>query len=166
MIVFDSSTIILLAKTDILELFISNFSGKVLIPEKVKLEVYIEGREETPLIVKLIKDKKIEVIRAKNSAQIKKLIEDFNIDAGEAEVLTLAIQEGASIIATDDRNAIRACKILKLDFVTATAILIRAFEKDLIGRDEALIKLQKLQSIGRYNSTIIKDATKQIKGGV
>ncbi len=161
MIVFDSSTLILLAKTDLLELFVLDFRGKVLIPLKVKAEVCIEKREETPLIVKLIKDKKIEVFEAKNSRQIKKFMDDFNIDAGEAEALTLAVQEGAGIVATDDRNAIRACKLLKLDFVSAIAVLIRAFEKNLIDRDEAVVKLQKLESIGRYSRTITEDAIKK-----
>ena len=164
MIIFDSSTLILLAKTDLLELFVLDFRGKVFIPPKVKTEACIEKREETPLIVTLIKDKRIEVLEAKNSRQIKKFMDDFNIDAGEAEALTLAIQEGAGIVATDDRNAIRACKILKLDFVSAIAVLIRAFEKNLIDREEAVVKLQKLASIGRYGRTIIEDATKKIKG--
>lgn len=166
MIVFDSSTLILLAKIDMLELFISNFHGRVLIPEKVKVEVCAKNSEGASLIVKLIEEKKIYVLKAKNSGQIKKLMEDFNIDIGEAEALTLAIQEGVGIVASDDKNTIKACKILKMDFVTAVAFLVRAVEKKLIERDEALIKLQKLQSIGRYSKEIIENATKQIKGGV
>ncbi|MEK6590454.1 MAG: hypothetical protein AABZ11_07220 [Nitrospinota bacterium] len=165
MIIFDSSTLILLAKIDILELFISNFHERVLIPEKVRLEVSAEGREERLLIIKLIEDRKIMTLKVKNSRQIKKLMEDFNIDAGEAAALTLAIQEGANIVATDDRNAIRACKLLKIDFITALAVLIRAVEKALITKDEAIIKLQKLQSVGRYSKEIINDAVKQINGG-
>lgn len=166
MIVFDSSTIILLAKIDLLEMFISNFHSRVAIPEKVRLEVYKGEGEETPLIVKLIGDNKIKVLKAKSSSQIKKLMEDFNIGSGEAEVLALAIQERAGIIATDDKNAIRASKILKIDFTTAIAILIRAHEKSLIEKEEALIKLEKLRSIGRYSRAIIGNATRQIKGGV
>lgn len=54
MIVFDSPALILLAKIDMLELFISNYRGKVLIPEMVKSEVCVTGKEETPLITKLI----------------------------------------------------------------------------------------------------------------
>jgi predicted nucleic acid-binding protein len=165
MIIFDSSTLILLAKIDILELFISNFHERVLIPEKVRLEVSAEGREERLLIIKLIEDRKIMTLKVKNSRQIKKLMEDFNIDAGEAAALTLAIQEGANIVATDDRNAIRACKLLNIDFITALAVLIRAVEKALITKDEAIIKLQKLQSVGRYSKEIINDAVKQINGG-
>ncbi len=166
MIVLDASTIILLAKIDMLEVFVSNFHGKVLMPDKAKAEACTEGSEETPLIVKLIKDKKINVLRVKDNALIKKLMEDFNIDRGEAEALTLAMQEKAVIVATDDRNAIRACKILKKDFTTPIAILIRAFEKKLIDNDEALAKLQKLESVARYSKVIIEDARKQIKGGV
>jgi len=69
------------------------------------------------------------------------------------------------VIATDDRNAIRACKLLKIDFLTAVAFLVRSAEKDLIPKDEALIKLRKLHSIGRYSNKIIEDATVKIKGG-
>ncbi|ODS34247.1 MAG: hypothetical protein SCARUB_00621 [Candidatus Scalindua rubra] len=157
---------ILLAKIDMLEMFVSSFHGKVLIPERVKAETCKKGREETPLILKLINDKKIYVINVKRDKQIKKIMEDFNIDVGEAEVLILAIQKGVSTIATDDKNAIRACKLLKIHFVTAIAFLIRAFERGLIERDEALFKLQKLQSYGRYSKVILDDATNHIKGGI
>ncbi len=42
---------------------------------------------------------------------------------------------------------------------------MRAFEKNLIDKDEALIKLQKLESVVRYRRDIIEDAKKQIEGG-
>lgn len=166
MIVFDSSTLILLARVSILELFVSDFNHGVLMPERVRLEVCSGEGEEIPLVVQLIENKKIEVLKAKDITLIKKLIRDFNIDEGEAEALTLALQEKAILLATDDRNAIRACKMLKLEFVTAIAILIRTFEKGLIDGDEAIIKLQKLKSIGRYSDAIIKNASEQIKGGI
>ena len=165
MIIFDSSTLILLAKTEILELFISNFPSRILIPEKVRSEV-TAGGEETPLVMRFIEARKIEVLKARNDRAQRKLMQDFNIDIGEAEALTLALQEGASLIATDDRNAIRACKMLRLNFVTAIAILIRAFERGLIDKDEALLKLQKPQSFGRYSRAIIDDARRRIEGGV
>lgn len=165
MIVFDSSTLILLAKTEILELFISNFPSRILIPEKVLSEV-AAGGEETPWVIRFIEAQRIEVLKLRGDRLKGKLMQDFNIDIGEAEALILALQEGASLIATDDRNAIRACKMLKLNFVTAIAILIRAFERGLIEKDEALLKLQKLQSFGRYGRAIIDDARKRIEGGV
>jgi len=166
MIIFDSSTLILLAKIDMLEIFIADYHGMVLIPQRVKSEVCSKGREETPILIKLIKDKKINLLKAGNKRAIKKLMKDFSIDLGEAEALMLALQEGANIVATDDKNAIRACKMLNLNFATAVSFLIRSLEKGLVGKNEALLKLQKLQSIGRYSRAIIENATERIKGGV
>jgi len=162
MIVFDSSTLILLARIELLRLFISDFRGKVVIPEAVRIELFRQQKEETPLLYRLINDKDIQVLSVKDNRQIDKIIRDFNIDRGEAEALTIALQERASLIATDDRNAIRACKLLNLDFTTAIAVLIRSFEKKIIDRNEALLKLQKLQSNGRYKRSIIEDARAMI----
>ena len=166
MIIFDASTLILLAKIDLLELFISNFNGKVLIPHRVALEIGRAGYEDLPLIRKLLEDKKITVLQVKGKKQADKLMVDFNMDQGEAEAISLAIQENIHFIATDDRNAIRACKMLKIEFITAIAVLIRAFEKQLIDKNEALLKLQRLGYIGRYSKAIIADAERQIKGGI
>jgi predicted nucleic acid-binding protein len=127
--------------------------------------VYRAKAEEVPLITKLISEKKIKVMKVKEKEKVKKLMMDFNIDRGEAEAILLALQKGCRVIATDDRNAIKACKLLKLDFITVISILTRAFEKGLIERDEALAKLDKLSSVGRYSKKIINDATERITGG-
>lgn len=165
MVIFDASTLILLAKISLLELFVMNFAGEVLIPEKVRDEVYFGKSEETPLLRKLIEIKKIRVAKTADDRQAKKLILDFNIDSGEAEAILLALKKKGSLVGTDDRNAIRACKILNIHFTTAIAILIRVFEKQLIDKNEALRKLQKLDTVARYHRTIIEDAQEQIKGG-
>ena len=78
MIIFDASTLILLARTGLLELFLSTFQGRVLIPKKVKSEVCVQSREERPLIESLIKQGKIEILTAKNPRQKRKLMADFN----------------------------------------------------------------------------------------
>ena len=165
MIIFDASTLILLARIGLLELFLSTFQGRVAIPKKVKSEVCIKDREERPLIESLIKQGKIEILTPKNPRQKRKLMDDFNIDEGEAEALLLAFQTGAETIATDDRNAIRASKLLKIDFITAIGFLVRAYEKQLVERNEALTKLQSLQAVGRYSNIILKDAKNRIEGG-
>ncbi len=164
MIIFDASTLILLAKIEMLEIFLTNFDGKVAVPEKVREEVLVGSGQDVRLITKLVQDRGIDVLKTKDRKLLRKLMEDFNIDEGEAEMLTLAIQEKASLVATDDKNAIKACKILKLDFTTAIAILIRACEKGLIREDEGLNKLHKLQSFARCEKTIIETATNQIEG--
>lgn len=164
MIVFDASTLILLAKTDLIELFISNYPGQVLIPDEVRLEILEVEKADATVFKRLIENKKIKVLKIKNIDFLNKLMEDFNIDKGEAGALVLSMQEKVGVIATDDRNAMRACKFLKIEFITSIAILIRAFEKGLIDREEAYIKLRKLQSFGRYGKAIITDAAEQLQG--
>ena len=164
MILFDASTLTLLAKIERLEIFLTDLDRKVAIPEKVNEEVFEGSSPEGPLIAKLIQDRRIDVLKTKDRKLVLRLMEDFNIDEGEAETLTLAVQKKASLVVTDDKNAIRACKIMKLDFTTAIAILVRACEKGLIQADEAFAKLKKLQSFARYNKAIIETARNQIEG--
>ena len=164
MIIFDASTLILLAKTDLIELFISNYPGQVLIPEEVRSEILEVEKADAAVFKQLIENKKLKVLKIKNKDFSNKLMEDFNIEKGEAEALGLTLQEKAGVIATDDKNAMKACKFLKLEFITSISILIRAFEKGLIDREEAYIKLRKLQSFGRYSKAIITDAAEQFQG--
>ena len=165
MVIFDASTLILLAKVDLLDLFISDYAGQVLIPCKVKEEVLRKDSVEAPQIAGSINDGKIKVLEANDRSLHRKLMSDFNIDLGEAETIALALHKKGAVVATDDRNAIRACKFLKIDFVTAISILIRAVEKRLLDKSEAVLKLEKLESIGRYKKSIIANAIRQIKGG-
>jgi predicted nucleic acid-binding protein len=165
MVIFDSSTLILLARTEMLEVFISDFSGQVFMSERVKEEVLIKDGEETLQVAALIDGGSIGVLRVDDRKLPRKLVEDFSIDLGEAEAITLALKKKGTVIATDDKNAIRACKLLRIDFITAIAILIRAAEKKLLSKSEALLKLERLESIGRYRKSIIADARKQIRGG-
>lgn len=165
MLIFDASALILLARIDLLNLFLSSFGDTVVIPEHVASEVTIPGKEEAEVINRYIEAHTISVMKVRNAALVKKLANDFSIDAGEAEALTLAVENKAGIVATDDRNAIRACKILKLDFVTAVSFLVRAVEKGVLSKDEGISKLKRLHSIGRYGKTIIDEAMRQIQGG-
>lgn len=164
MIIFDASTLILLAKADLIELFISNYPGQVLIPEEVRSEILKVEKADAAVFKQLIENKKIKVLKIKKIDYSDKLMEDFSIEKGEAEALALTLQEKSGVIATDDKNAMKACKFLKLEFITSISILIRAFEKGLISREEAFIKLRKLQTIGRYSKAIIADAAEQIQG--
>lgn len=164
MIVFDASTLILLARIDLLDLFISSYPGPKLIPPRVRDELLAQKREETPYLIDLIEKKVLTILKPKLPALSARLMEDFRIDAGEADALALAVQEKASLVATDDRNAIRACKLLKLAFTTAVAILVRAAERGVMDKEQALAKLEKLASLGRYKETIIRNARESIQG--
>ena len=61
-------------------------------------------------------------------------------------------------MATDDGPAIKVAKILGVSFATAIDFLVRAYEKGMLTKEVALIKLEKLRKYGRYNFQIIQDA--------
>ena len=87
---------------------------------------------------------------------------EFNINRGEAESIVLALREKNSILGTDDKNAINACKLLHISYTTAIGILIRAREKNLLAKQEAIKKLNELSGFGRYGKEIIDDAEKKV----
>lgn len=165
MLVFDSSTLILLAKSDMLSLLLDSYPGDVLIPEEVERECCDAGPFPDAIVIKSwIQSGRIKVVRISDCELPSKLIEDFRINMGEAESLTLAVERSADIVATDDKNAILACKLLKIKFTTALGILVRLAEKKAIGLDDALVKLEKLALLGRYDVSIIEDTSELLRG--
>ena len=151
MIVFDSSTLILLAKKELLDLFLDDFEGGVAVPKAVRVETCVKGSFDALLIEKRMEEDKINVYDAvEKKEQLKKLIDNFKLGLGEAEALLLCIDKRFGILATDDKNAINACKVLRIRFTTAINILLRLYEKQLIERDKALMKIDNLKVVGRY----------------
>lgn len=54
--------------------------------------------------------------------------------------------------------------MLRIRFTTAINILIRLYEKQLIEREKALMKLDNLRVVGRYKEKIIEDAKRRVIG--
>lgn len=162
MIIFDSSTLILLAKVELLREIAKQL--EVVIPREVERESTVKNTFDAKLIKKLIEDGKIRVAKVRGEKEKKKLTDDFNIGEGEVSALLLARDKG-SPLATDDGPTIKACKILDVKFTTAIHFLIGIYEKGILSKDMALVKLEKLEKYGRYSSRIIDDASRRIKGG-
>lgn len=163
MIVFDSSTLILLAKIEILDLLLNEYQGELVIPEAVEKECEAKDTFDGLLLKKRINERKIE-IRTAEVKETERLMADFNLEIGEGESITLALQNNCSL-ATDDRNAMRACKLLQVPFITAVGMLIRAYEKKLLPQESAITKLDELAKQSRYKKPIIEDAKKMLSGG-
>ena len=160
----DSSTLILLAKTDLLN-EIYYYIHKLLIPVDVFREVVIEGKKDNKLdaliVEKDIESKKIEVKEIKDDTFVKKLLKDFKFDEGEAEAIALTLQEDALFLGTDDGEAIKACRVYGIDFITALGLLVKLVEDQKILKDVALLKIDQLKKIGYYSSEIISNAIKE-----
>lgn len=160
--VFDASTLILLAKIELLREITEEV--KVIIPEKVKGECLLKEGMDAILISTLIKEKKIEVKKTGDPEAIKKIQRDFKIGAGEAEALWLARRLKCPI-AVDDGPTIKACKVFGQGFATAIHFLLNLTSSNRLELPVAMAKLEKLSIYGRYNRKIIEDATKRLQGG-
>ncbi|MBI2659628.1 hypothetical protein HYX07_00525 [Candidatus Woesearchaeota archaeon] len=160
-IVFDSSTAILLAKIQLLNILTEKLS--IIFPETVKEETTKKKDSfDSKMISKLIDENKIKILKADKS-KVNKIIKDFNIEMGEAEALELARQKKCAV-ATDDGPSIKICRIFGIKFITAMHFLIQFYENGLLKKDIALEKLKMLERYARYDYDIIKDAKKRIEG--
>lgn len=164
MVIFDASSLILLARCGLLECFINRVKRQIVIPLAVRDETLQPGKEETPFIEKLLDQQTIITEKVSNEAAVNKLMSDFAIDRGETEAIFLAHCAGSAIVATDDRNAIRACRMLGLGYITALSIVISLCEHGALSKPEALLKLEQLQRIGRYSKRIMEEAVATLKG--
>jgi predicted nucleic acid-binding protein len=113
----------------------------------------------------LIDEKKIAVEALKDRALFEKLRRELRLGAGEAEAIALAVGKKARIVATDDRNAINACKLARIPFTSALAVLVRMYGQRAIGKQDALVKLATLEREGRYRKTIIAEARARLEVG-
>src|SRR5580704_326277 len=159
MLVLDASTLILLAKAELLGLFLENVQLQVAIPAEVARECC--GAKKTLdalLIQKALDESAIAVVSLKNRKFVAKLQTDFSLGQGEAEAIALAVGERARLLGIDDKNGINACKLLGIPFTTAIGILLRSSEKGLLSRSSALAALASLARHGRYKNWILDDA--------
>ncbi len=147
-IVLDASTLILLAKMDLLRTLTKQVN--ILIPTAVK-EESTKKKElfDAQVISQLIADKKIQVISMKQTPLIEILEKDFLLGKGESQAITLA-KTKKTLLGIDDKQGIKACKVLGLKFTTVLAFIIRFYEKGLLKRNQALAKLERLNEYGWY----------------
>jgi predicted nucleic acid-binding protein len=159
MIVFDASTLILIAKVELLDLFLASVSVPVAIPGEVERECCGSKKAlDAVIIQRALNESRIKTVVVKNRRLVGKLQIDFSLGRGEAEAIALALDEKAEVLGIDDKNGINACKLLGVPFTTAVGILIRSREKGLLEESDALAKLASLAKHGRYKESIIEDA--------
>jgi predicted nucleic acid-binding protein len=164
MIIFDSSTLILTAKIELLDAFLKNIGMEIAIPRAVEDEC-CGGKKtlDALMIRKAIDNSRIKVRSVRNRKLVAKLEEDFSLGRGESESIALALQERALLVSIDDKNGINACKLAGIPFTTVVGILIRSCQKGLLVRADALAKLSALAKYGWYRNAILEDAKLQLE---
>ena len=164
MIVFDASTLILIAKAELLDLFLADIELEAAISIEVEKECCgVKKSLDALLIQKALDELRLKVIAVKNRKLVVKLQGDFGLGRGEAEAIVLALAEKAEVLGIDDKNGINACKLLGIAFTTAIGILVRSREKGLLTGSEALAKLMTLAKHGRYKESILEDARRRLE---
>jgi predicted nucleic acid-binding protein len=164
MLIFDASTLILLARIELMDAFLAGVPMVVAIPKEVEKECCgVKKTLDAHMIQKAIGESRIRSIVVKSKKIAAKLQSDFSLGKGEAEAIALALSEKAQLVGIDDKNGISACKLLGVPFTTAAGILIRCREKDLITLSDALLKLALLTSYGRYKDSIVEDVRTRLE---
>jgi len=163
MIVVDASTLILTAKTELLDIFLQS-PNKAIISTEVEKEATKKESFDAILIKQRIKENKITVKKVKAKKQVEKISKDFKLQKGEAETIILCIENKCKGIATDDYSAMKACSVLEIKYTSTLAILINAVKKKKLSKEEANIKLEQLERYGRYSKEIIEETKNRIGG--
>ncbi len=161
-LVFDASTLILLAKTTLLRDVVA--SHRAFVPDTVRAECLAKPGPDSAVIEQLIDERHIEVRESAGDKGAEKLRRDFRLGVGEADTIWLAKTLDCAV-AVDDGQAIKACKALGLRFVTAIHFLLQLVSGGSLQRQIAQEKLSELSRVGRYSTRIIEDARERLRGG-
>ena len=162
-IVFDASTLILLAKVDLLGHVMRLWP--IVATDTAALEA-TRRKELTDAqwIARAITSGEIRVEPVPLDRMVRRLEADFGIASGEASSLALAHRR-KRILATDDGRTIKACKVLRVPFATAIHFLIDGRERRILSQPIALAKLERFSQIGWYGAEILEDARRRLGGG-
>lgn len=161
MLISNASTLILLAKATLLQKFLNNF--EVTISDKVLDEVTQDRNVfDAKLIQKEVEIKRIKV-RKIDSEKIKNVLKEFRLHEGEASAYVLFKKGEGKAILTDDKELIKLCRIERVPFICALAVVVRMFEKGLLTREEAREKLDRINDYGRYSRNIYKYFKSKVK---
>jgi len=156
LIVGDASSLILLAKAnilgDLLEL------TDIIIPTIVHQEI-MKGKEKNKqdayIIEKYLNQNKIK-IEEPSEMNVSKIKFIYRLDAGELYAITLAKEKSIDLLI-DDRDGIIVCHKLNIKIHTALMILEELIIGKFISIDKAKFALTLLMANGRYRSDDIKN---------
>ncbi len=162
-IVFDASSLILLAKVDLLGDIAALWS--LVVTDTVAMEATRRKElADAQWIAAAITSGEITVEQVPVDREVRRLAGDFGIARGEASSQALA-RRSERLLATDDARAIKACRVLRLPFATAIHFLTDAYARNSLSRSVALAKLDRFGQIGWYHPEILQAARRRLEGG-
>ncbi len=115
----------------------------------------IKKFEDAYKIENKISKNDIKIRKIKNKWRYKEIISQFGIGEGEAESISLFLQEKADILAIDDHKSINVCKVYNIPFMTALTFVVNSYKRKLIRKEESKKMIKDLGIHGRYKDEII-----------
>ncbi|MFB6100701.1 MAG: hypothetical protein ABEK16_05510 [Candidatus Nanohalobium sp.] len=160
-VVLDASALILMAKIGLLEELSQELNLRT--TEEVYREATRAETYDAQVIQQRAEDDRI--IREEVSEKsVEKILSRFNLDKGEASTIAYCREENMNVVATDDKQAIKACKILEIKFTTSLKLLEQSKKKGMLSQEKALAKLEELDRYGWYRDSQIKTTEQNIRG--
>lgn len=164
--VIDACSIILLSKATVLER-VTEWKT-VIVSQSVYNEV-IEGKDkkfiDALLLEKLVSENKISLQTDLNLEVKKKLVNDFGLGEGEAESITIALDEKDKIIVTDNKQGRKASKIYGLNLVGSIELIVSLSKLKKITKEKAMSALETLRKAGWFQDHLIEKALGDIENG-
>lgn len=160
-IVADSCSLILLAKSSMLKYLTESFPiiiAKSVLNDVVNKEL-LKRFADAKIIHDYVLNKKIEVLSVKSILPTLPV----SIDKGELESIFLSMQTANSVLATDDGKAIKACKYLKIPFIITPRLIVELYYMEKIDLNKARFAIEKIRIAGRYSPDIIASAIMELE---
>lgn len=147
-VVSDASPLILLAKIGRLDLLKKLYS-EVFIPREVEREV---TRQEASPITLGFREGWIKVVEVELFSEVIEVSEKLGLHKGEMYALSLALHVDIKEFLADDKLARIAARILGLKGIGCLGVVMKAYEKGIITRNDATNAIRKLVEVGLWIS--------------
>ncbi|KXB00903.1 hypothetical protein AKJ45_00970 [candidate division MSBL1 archaeon SCGC-AAA261F19] len=159
--VSDSGPIIHLSQIDRIQAL--QITKRLLIPSEVKSEL---ERGDPPIRVGDFDWIEVIDLKGRGNDMAASLAREYGLGLGEAEAITLSIEEDISLIFTDDLDARTAAKRYDLEPHGSIGILLRAYREGLLPEEETIESIQKLHSTSSLYLTLdlVKRGIKAVRG--
>jgi len=142
---------------------LKNVFTEVLVPRAVYDEICVRGRGligERDLL-EAVKEGVITVKDVKNRLLVNALLDPLAL--GEAETITLTVEEKADYIVMDDKLARARAKSMGLNVIGTLRVLRLMYDAKLIDKNQLLKCLEKLKQAGfRISDQVIKKVIRKI----
>ena len=154
-IIADTTPIISLLKINQLHL-LEDLFGTVIIPEAVYNELcynsnYLNEREQ------IIHSKAIVKSKVEHTEALNILRKSSGLDAGETEAIYLAFNKKADLLLMDEKKGRTVAKEMDLHVMGTMGILLSAFNKNCISKDEIIACIDILKNEHRHISNKLYD---------